>query len=100
MKNDVKTTVIGSYPIEIDNYDLVKKYCNQELYSWNRYIKSAVDDMIDAGIQIVSDGQTRDPFLNIFYRKLEGCRIRERPEVIDKVRFKAVSYTHLRAHET
>lgn len=88
MNNKVMTTVIGSYPVGIDNYDLIKNYHDQKLFSWDKYIKSAVKDMVNSGIKMVSDGQTRDPFLNIFYRKLEGCRIRERPEVIDKIRFK------------
>ena len=88
MGNKVMTTVIGSYPVEIDNNELIRKYHDQKPFSWDNYIKSAVRDMVNAGIQIISDGQTRDPFLNIFYRKLNGCRIRQRPEVVDKIRFK------------
>ncbi len=84
----VKTTVIGSYPINIENMDLMNRYFNQIEISWNEYIKSAVDDMIKVGIEMISDGQTRDPFVNIFIRKLKGCRIRNRPEVIDNVEYK------------
>ena len=86
MKN-IKTTVIGSYPIDIDTMNHMKGYFNQEIVTWDKYINSAVKDMIDAGIDIVSDGQTRDPFVNIFTRKLKGCRIRERSEITGKVEY-------------
>jgi 5-methyltetrahydropteroyltriglutamate--homocysteine methyltransferase len=84
---DVKTTVIGSYPSDINKMQIVKSYFNQENFSWKGIIESAVFDMINAGIDIVSDGQTRDPFVNIFTRKLQGCRIRDRTEIIDKVEY-------------
>jgi len=87
MKKGVTTTVIGSYPIEINNAELMDEYFNQKEVSWNGYIESVVNDMIHAGIQLVSDGQTRDPFVNIFCRKLGGCRIRERAEIIDKIQY-------------
>jgi 5-methyltetrahydropteroyltriglutamate--homocysteine methyltransferase len=87
MIKEVKTSVIGSYPVKIDNYQIMKSYFDQSYFTWNKYILEAVNDMIKAGIDIVSDGQTRDPFVNIFFRKLNGCRIRARPEVIDKVEY-------------
>jgi 5-methyltetrahydropteroyltriglutamate--homocysteine methyltransferase len=86
MKN-VKTTVIGSYPAQVNNQELMNDYFNQTECSWDKYIDSAVNDQINAGIDIISDGQTRDPFVNIFVRKLKGCRVRERPEVIDKIQY-------------
>ena len=87
MISKIKTTVIGSYPITIENMELMNRYFNQIEISWDEYIKSAVNDMVNAGIEMISDGQTRDPFVNIFIRKLKGCRIRSRPEVIDKVEY-------------
>ena len=83
----VKTTVIGSYPVKIENMELMNKYFNQTEISWNKYIKSAVNDIVETGIEMISDGQTRDPFVNIFTRKLKGCRIRDRTEIIDKVEY-------------
>ena len=88
MNKGVKTTVIGSYPVITDNMEFMNGYFNQkDSFSWEPHIKSAVSDMVDAGIDIISDGQTRDPFVNIFFRKIKGCRIRDRPEVVDKVEF-------------
>lgn len=83
----VKTSVIGSYPVEINNFEHMKGYFDQREFSWNKYIDSAVQDMVNSGLDIVSDGQTRDPFINIFTRKLKGCRIRDRTEIIDKVEY-------------
>ena len=85
--NKPKTSVIGSYSISINNMKLMDGYFNQTEVSWNEYISLAVKDLINAGIEIISDGQTRDPFVNIFTRKLKGCRIRERTEIIDKVEY-------------
>ena len=83
----IDTTVIGSYPVDINLMPHVKGYFNQKIVKWDTYIDSAVNDMVKSGIDIVSDGQTRDPFVNIFTRKLKGCRIRERTEIIGKVEY-------------
>ncbi|UCF49065.1 MAG: hypothetical protein JSU91_04765 [Thermoplasmatales archaeon] len=86
MKN-LKTSVIGSYPIDIEVLNHVKGYFNQKIVTWDKYIESAVEDMVNSGIDFVSDGQTKDPFVNIFTRKLKGCRIRDRTEIISKVEY-------------
>ena len=83
----VKTTVIGSYPVDVNTLNLMNGYFNQKESSWDKYIRFVVNDQVNAGIEMVSDGQTRDPFLNIYARKLKGCRIRNRIEVIDKVEY-------------
>jgi 5-methyltetrahydropteroyltriglutamate--homocysteine methyltransferase len=85
--NKIKTSVIGSYPTDILVLDHMKSYFNQEQLTWDKYIKSAVNDMVNSGIDIISDGQTRDSFVKIFTRKLKGCRIRDRTEIISKVEY-------------
>ena len=87
MKHKIKTCVIGSYPVHVDAMNFMNGYFDQNEVSWNKYIESAVSDMVNAGIDIVSDGQTRDPFIQIFTRKLKGCRVRDRTEIIDKVEY-------------
>ena len=52
MKKCVKTTVIGSYPIQVNNETLMNNYFNQKEPSWNTYIESAVKDQIKAGIDM------------------------------------------------
>ena len=86
--NTVDTTVIGSYPVTIDNNLLMDRYFNGESISWESTLRQAVQDFLTAGITMIADGQTRDPFITIFARKLEGCRIRDRPEVVDKIGYK------------
>jgi len=84
----IKTCVIGSYPVEVDALGFMKDYFDQkESHSWNKYIRTAVDDMIKAGIDIISDGQTRDPFIQLFARRFKGCRVRNRIEVVDKIEY-------------
>ena len=83
----VKTSVIGSYPVKIDTFKLIKNYFNSVDISWDTYIDSAVDDMLNANLDYISDGQTRDPFINIFTRKIKGCRIRFTTEIIDKLEY-------------
>jgi 5-methyltetrahydropteroyltriglutamate--homocysteine methyltransferase len=87
MKQKIKTCVIGSYPVQIDTQEIMENYFDQNEFSWNKYIEQAVGDMITAGIDIVSDGQIRDPFIEIFTRKLKGCRVRNRTEVVDKIEY-------------
>jgi len=50
---DVKTTVIGSYPVDINNMELMKCYFEQKNISWNKYINSAVKDMITSGLDMI-----------------------------------------------
>ncbi len=65
---------------------LMQSYWDRQMIpSWQPFINEAVNDMVQAGVQLVSDGQTRDPFVTIFARGLQGCRIRDRPEIIDKI---------------
>ena len=87
MKHGIKTCVIGSYPVQVDTIELMNGYFNQKNGSWNKYIEYVVNDMVKTGIDVVSDGQTRDPFIQIFTRKLKGCRVRDRTEIVDKIEF-------------
>ena len=82
-------TVIGSYPATLPTMRLMQAYWEkQKLPPWESYISEAVNDMVRAGVHLLSDGQTRDPFVNIFVRGLRGCRIRTRPEVIDTITYR------------
>lgn len=85
MKQGVDSTVIGSYPVDINRNRLIHDYFNGVMPSFKPVVKKAVSEMVSAGITLVSDGQTRDPFIHIFARGLKGCRIRKRAEVISTV---------------
>ncbi|MEM0467530.1 MAG: hypothetical protein QXX20_08090 [Candidatus Thermoplasmatota archaeon] len=87
MNPKLQTTVVGSYPISYNVTEMMDSYFFQTKYSWESYIKEAVHDMLTAGIRIITDGQTRDPFIQLFTRKLKGCRIRHRTEIIDTIEY-------------
>jgi 5-methyltetrahydropteroyltriglutamate--homocysteine methyltransferase len=87
MKQKIKTSVIGSYPISINTQELMADYFAERQSSWAPYIEAAIHDMTTAGISYVSDGQTRDPFIQLFTRKMNGCRIRERTEIIGPIHY-------------
>jgi methionine synthase II (cobalamin-independent) len=87
MKQKLETSVIGSYPVCVDTLELMNDYFSGQERSWKRYIEQAVHDMTNAGIDCVSDGQTRDPFIQLFTRKLKGCRIRDRTEIVGHIEY-------------
>lgn len=66
------TTVIGSYPL---SYDKLGK---------DAIVKS-VKDQIDAGIQLVSDGQTRYDMVEYFARAIEGYTYDTKSYVTKKI---------------
>jgi 5-methyltetrahydropteroyltriglutamate--homocysteine methyltransferase len=84
----IETSVIGSYPMTIDTLKIMRQYFTQKPTDcWRDIISEVVDDMLQAGLTIISDGQTRDPFIQLFTRQLKGCRIRARTEIIDTIEF-------------
>jgi 5-methyltetrahydropteroyltriglutamate--homocysteine methyltransferase len=87
MKHKLKTSVIGSYPVFIDTQQVMENYYQEQVVSWETYIEQAVHGMLRAGIDLVSDGQTRDPFIQLFTRHLRGCRIRDRTEIVGPVEY-------------
>ena len=89
MKQTIRTSVIGSYPISINTQELMRDYFAEQQSSWAPYIEAAVHDMTSAGVSYVSDGQTRDPFIQLFTRKMKGCRIRERTEIIGPIQYQS-----------
>ncbi len=88
MTQKITTSVIGSYPVPIDRQQMMNNYFQEQEIHWEPYIQYALERMMNAGIQLVTDGQTRDPFIQLFTRKLAGCRIRDRTEIIGHVEYK------------
>jgi 5-methyltetrahydropteroyltriglutamate--homocysteine methyltransferase len=87
MTGKIPTTVIGSYPIHPNPLEIITQYFHQQQTPWDGYINQAVTDILTAGIDIITDGQTRDPFIQLFTRKLKGCRIRARTEIIGPITY-------------
>ena len=51
-------------------------------------LEEAVNLQIGAGIDIISDGQTRNDMVSLFAGKLKGIRMKERPVVIGPLEFR------------
>ena len=81
-----QTTIIGSYPLFPNRGKIMQNYFHHSRNDiWKPLIQQVLDDINAAGIDILSDGQTRDPFIQLFARKLKGCRLRNRVEIIDDI---------------
>jgi len=85
MTQHLQTSVIGSYPLPLDSSTMMQQYFSHEDVSWEPYITTAVQEMLATGVDLVSDGQTRDPMIELFTRRLSGCRVRNRTEIIGKI---------------
>ncbi|MCX6695006.1 MAG: methionine synthase [Candidatus Altiarchaeota archaeon] len=92
----IETTVIGSFPVELDGEVFAGRYFNGRVGDASLdLVRQAVGRQVKAGIDIVSDGQTRGHFVKIFARNFRGIAIEDRPVVYGKVeyaRLSSVSY--------
>ncbi|MCK4613415.1 MAG: methionine synthase [Thermoplasmata archaeon] len=80
------TTVVGSYPISPGKEELLRSYYDKK-DPYLRTIEACVREQARAGVQIVSDGQTRASMVNIFSSKLAGIRMKGKPVVFSELRF-------------
>lgn len=84
----IKTTVIGSYPVNLDGAGYAKAYfMGEEASAAKEAIRQAVSKMVDAGIDIIADGQTRGDFINIFAKNFRGAVIQKRPVVVGELEY-------------
>jgi len=78
------TTVVGSYPASPNAKNLYN-YCKTGQDPYEESIREAVEAQISAGIDIISDGQTRNDMIKLFAAKLGGIRMRQKPVVIGQL---------------
>ena len=78
------TTVVGSYPASPEVQSLFN-YCKTGQDPYAESIKEAVEAQISAGIDIISDGQTRNDMIKLYATKLGGIRMRQKPVVIGEL---------------
>ncbi|MCI0497443.1 MAG: methionine synthase [Thermoplasmata archaeon] len=81
------TTVVGSLPHAPSADDLLALH--EGLDPFSRAIEGAVTAQLDAGIDLVSDGQLRAGMVAIFASGLRGIRMKDRPEVIADIEWHA-----------
>ncbi len=82
------TTVVGSFPSSPGAASLVR-YCREGRDPFGESLAEAVETQISAGIDIVSDGQTRNDMVKLFTAKLGGIRMRSKPEIIGPISWKS-----------
>ena len=76
----MKSTVVGSYPVEVKNPTSAKDKLLKAFGSYDNYkqsIKDSVISQLDAGIDIISDGQVRGDMVSIFTQYIPGMKIED-----------------------
>ena len=80
-------TVVGSMPVQPTTEEMASSYrLNDDPFG--RSLERAVAAQVECGVEMVSDGQTRDTMVNIFARHLRGIRMKERPIAIADVEWR------------
>lgn len=80
------STVIGSFPVDLDKPTSFKNKLFNSIGFYDPYkiaIKRAVIAQLDAGVDIVSDGQVRGDMVSIFTEHIDGMEIRGALTVIN-----------------
>ena len=86
----MKSTVVGSFPVELKEPSstkdkLLKAFGAHDIYK--DAIKTSVIAQLDAGVDIISDGQVRGDMVSIFTRYIPGMKIEEgNTMIVSKIR--------------
>ena len=81
----MKSTVVGSFPVEIKEASSPKNKLLSALGAYDPFkesIKDSVIAQLDAGVDIISDGQVRGDMVSIFTRYIPGMKIEDGNTVI------------------
>ena len=86
----MKSTVVGSFPVELKEASSAKNKLLNALGAYDPYneaIKTSVIAQLDAGVDIVSDGQVRGDMVSIFTEFIPGMKIVDgNTEIVSKIR--------------
>lgn len=86
----MKSTVVGSFPVEVKEPSSTKDKLLKALGAYdafNESIKDSVIAQLDAGVDIVSDGQVRGDMVSIFTEFIPGMKIVDgNTEIVSKIR--------------
>ena len=81
----MKSTVVGSFPVEESSPSNFKEklFNSFGLYDpFKEAIRSSVIAQLDAGVDIISDGQVRGDMVSIFTKYIPGMKIEDGNTVI------------------
>ena len=86
----MKSTVVGSYPVELKEPSNFKDKILKTFGAYDPFkesIKNAVFSQLDAGIDIISDGQVRGDMVSSFSKYIPGFKIEEgNTYIVSKIR--------------
>lgn len=86
----MKSTVVGSFPVELKEASSAKNKLLNALGAYDPFkeaIKASVIAQLDAGVDIVSDGQVRGDMVSIFTEFIPGMKIVDgNTEIVSKIR--------------
>jgi 5-methyltetrahydropteroyltriglutamate--homocysteine methyltransferase len=80
------TTVVGSYPAKIQKPESIKEKLSATLGSYDSFqtaMEQAVKDQVNAGIDLISDGQVRGNMLEIFAGSIPGMYVEDNKPFIN-----------------
>lgn len=81
----MKSTVVGSFPVEVKEATSTKNKLLSALGAYDSFKQSIEDSVIaqlDAGVDIISDGQVRGDMVSIFTQYIPGMKIEDGNTVI------------------
>ena len=76
----MRSTVVGSFPVEIKEPSSTKDKLLKVFGSYDPFkqsIKQSVFSQLDAGVDIISDGQVRGDMVSSFSKYIPGFKIEE-----------------------
>lgn len=83
------TTVVGSYPALPEEPSSISQKLSSFFGTYDKYkpaIELAVHDQIEAGIDIISDGQVRSGMVEIFAKAIPGMAVEDNtPKIVGKI---------------
>ncbi len=84
------TTVVGSYPVLPKDPQSVGSKISNFLGAYDPFIpalKLAVEDQVNAGVDLISDGQVRGDMIEVFARNIPGMSVEgNTPKILEKIR--------------
>jgi 5-methyltetrahydropteroyltriglutamate--homocysteine methyltransferase len=86
----MRSTVVGSFPVEVKEPSSAKDKLRNAFGAYDPFkeaIKSSVIAQLDAGVDIISDGQVRGDMVSIFTKFIPGMKIVDgNTEIVSKIR--------------
>lgn len=86
----MKSTVVGSFPVEVKKDTSTKNKLLSAIGAYDPFkqsIKDSVIAQLDAGVDIISDGQVRGDMVSIFTEFIPGMKIVDgNTEIVSKIR--------------